>query len=319
MSKKNIAIGILAYNVEKYIDLVLQDALSMDVTVLVINDNSSDKTKKIIEKYNNKKNFYYLENKQNLGAGSSTKLLLKKAKNLGLEFLIKVDGDGQFKKEDIEKIINLYSKENYDFIKSNRFWENGIEGSIPKQRFFGNLLATIFFQFSCGTNKLYDPLNGLFGVKIKILEFLESSRYPKRYGYPFFISVIAVINKFKTFQINNTVIYEEHPSNLKALKMLFLLIKLSIFFYFKKIIIKQNLGEYQRSAFLDKWFIFHFLITLFNLFFLYSDIYYLEITIIKTSTLLFLLLFNLIFSIMLFLFSFSQEIVLRDKYINNEI
>jgi len=101
--------------------------------------------------------------------------------------------------------------------------------------------------------------------------------------------------------------------------MLFLLIKLSIFFYFKKIIIKQNLGEYQRSAFLDKWFIFHFLITLFNLFFLYSDIYYLEITIIKTSTLLFLLLFNLIFSIMLFLFSFSQEIVLRDKYINNEI
>ena len=318
MNKNKVAIGILAYNVEEYIEIVLQEVISLGLPVLVINDCSIDKTKQIIQKYISK-DFHYFENKKNMGAGASTKSLLQNAKNLGFEFLIKVDGDGQFKIEDVSKILKKYTEDKYDFIKSNRFWENGIEGSIPKQRFFGNLLATIFFQFSCGTNKLYDPLNGLFGVNTKILNFLKSSKYPNRYGYPFFISVTAVINKFKTYQINNTVIYDEQPSSLKAFKMLFLLIKLTIFFYFKKIFIKQKLGEYQRSALLDKIFIFQLLVTIFNLAFLYSDIYYLDIVILKTSTLLFLLIFNFVFALILFFFSFSQENELRNYYIKNEI
>ena len=318
MSKNRVAIGILAYNVEEFIDNVLQEAIGLDIPVLVINDCSKDETKNIIKKYIGK-NVHYFENRKNMGAGASTKLLLQNAKSLGFEFLIKVDGDGQFKIEDVAKIQKKYLEEEYDFIKSNRFWEKGIEGNIPKQRFFGNLLATIFFQFSCGTNMLFDPLNGLFGVNVKVLDYIKSSRYPNRYGYPFFISVTAVINKFKTYQINNTVIYDEQPSSLKAFKMLFLLIKLTIFFYFKKIFIKQKLGEYQRSALLDKIFIFQLLVTIFNLAFLYSDIYYLDIVILKTSTLLFLLIFNFVFALILFFFSFSQENELRNYYIKNEI
>jgi len=318
MSKNRVAIGILAYNVEEFIDNVLQEAIGLDIPVLVINDCSKDETKNIIKKYIGK-NVHYFENRKNMGAGASTKLLLQNAKSLGFEFLIKVDGDGQFKIEDVAKIQKKYLEEEYDFIKSNRFWEKGIEGNIPKQRFFGNLLATIFFQFSCGTNMLFDPLNGLFGVNVKVLEYIKSIRYPNRYGYPFFISVTAVINKFKTYQINNTVVYAEQPSSLKAFKMLFLLIKLTMFFYIKKIFIKQKLGEYQRSALLDKIFIFQLLVTMFNLVFLYSDIYYLDITILKTSTLLFLLIFNFVFALILFFFSFSQENELRNNYIKNEI
>lgn len=319
MKKNNVAIGILAYDVEKYIDNVVIDMLSLNVPLIVINDASTDKTKSILENYKKNKNFHYLESKVNLGAGASTKMLLQKARDLGFKFLIKVDGDAQFKKKDVKKILDKYFQENYDFVKSNRFWDKGIEGDIPRQRFFGNLLATVFFQFSCGSNKLFDPLNGLFGVQTKILDFLDSKKYPNRYGYPFFISVTAVINKFKTYQINNTVIYDKQPSNLKAFKMLFLLIKLTIFFYFKKIFIKQKLGEYQRSALLDKIFIFQLLLTMFNLALLYSDIYYLDITILKTSTLLFLLIFNFVFGLILFFLSFSQENELRNNYIKNEI
>jgi len=319
MGKNKVVIGILAYNVEDYIEKVFLNLKNLNIPIIIIDDASTDSTKSIIKKYQDDINLYILENLKNLGAGASTKLLLQKAKNLDFNFLIKIDGDGQFKNEDVQKIINLYHQHDYDFIKSNRFWEYGIEGDIPRKRFFGNLLATVFFQFSCGTNKLFDPLNGLFGVKIKILNFLDSKRYPNRYGYPFFISVTAVINKFKTNQINNTVIYDKQPSNLKAFKMLFLLIKLTIFFYFKKIYIKQNLGEYQKSAFLDKLFIFQILVSIFNSGILFLDIYYLEITFLKTSTLLFLLIFNLVVSIILFVSSFSQENELRNKYINNEI
>ena len=61
------------------------------------------------------------------------------------------------------------------------------------------------------------------------------------------------------------------------------------------------------------------MVTMFNLAFLYSDIYYLDIEILKTSTLLFLLIFNFVFALILFFFSFSQENELRNNYIKNEI
>ena len=80
--------------------------------------------------------------------------IIETIKNDGFVFVIKVDGDNQFKLDDINKIIKLYEDKNYDFIKSNRFWENGIEGKIPRNRYFGNLFATIMLQFISGTNKL---------------------------------------------------------------------------------------------------------------------------------------------------------------------
>ena len=49
-------------------------------------------------------------------------------------------------------------------------------------------------QVTTGTNKLFDPLNGLFGISTRIYEMLEAKSYPKRYGYPYFITVSAIIN-----------------------------------------------------------------------------------------------------------------------------
>ena len=116
----------------------------------------------------------------------------------------------------------MYKKNNYDFIKSNRFWSNGIKGDIPKIRFFGNLLATLFLQISSGTNKLYDPLNGLFGTSLEIINYLDDKNYPKRYGYPYFLTLTAVTNNFKTYQINNVVEYSNENSNLNSVKVFLL-------------------------------------------------------------------------------------------------
>ena len=57
--------------------------------------------------------------------------------------------------------------------------KRGIEGKIPREDIFGNLFATIMLQFVSGTNKLYDPLNGLFGINVKVLNFINKKVYPK--------------------------------------------------------------------------------------------------------------------------------------------
>ncbi len=317
-NKRNkIALGVLAYNEEAHIQTVLDELEKLDLEIYVINDCSSDSTYKILENYKSKSKFFIISNKKNLGAGQSTKILLEEAKNNSKDFLIKIDGDGQFSNSDIEKIIDLYINNGYEFIKSNRFWSRGIVGNIPKIRFFGNIFATLLLQISSGTNKLYDPLNGLFGISTDIADFLTKN-YPKRYGYPFFITVVAILNNFKTKQINNVVSYGNEESNLNSLKVFYTLLKLSIIFYIKKYKLKKIEAELQKSAFFDVLFAIFFIITLSSAIYFYMSTFIIEKSFINSSNLLIIIIFNLVSSIYFFVKAFNEESNFRNKKIYTE-
>jgi len=315
--KDQIAIGVLAYNVADYVEEVLSEIQEFKLEVYVIDDASTDDTAELLEKLKNKFDFKLKKNLKNSGAGYSTKLLIDEALNDGYKFLIKVDGDGQFEKADIKKIIDLYKRDNYNFIKSNRFWNGGIKGKIPKKRLFGNLFATILLQIVTGTNKLYDPLNGLFGVSTEIAKDLDKY-YPKRYGYPFYITAVSVMNELKTFQINNVVKYENQKSNLKPLKVLAILLRLSVFFYFKKIKIKKSIGIYQRSAFLDLSFLTSFFITLYLIIQVIYIVNFASYSLIAPRTILIILFLNLVLNLVIFILSFKEEKAIRNVYIDCE-
>ncbi len=316
---KKIAIGILAYNEESHIESVINEILTLKKDVYVLNDSSTDETMNILERMNISKKFTIINNLKNEGAGNSTLKLIETIKNDGFEFVIKVDGDNQFKLEDVNKIIKLHEDNDYDFIKSNRFWEKGIEGKIPRSRYFGNLFATIMLQFISGTNKLFDPLNGLFGINVKVLNYINKKVYPKRYGYPFYFSGLSAISFFKVFQINNVVTYGSEKSNLSSIRMFFTLIRLTIHFLILKIKNKMLIGKYQRSAFLDSVFLF-FLILNFIIFLRFVLIFT-SIQIFNSSFIgswaLILLLISF-FTVFLFIESFKEEKAIRSDYINNE-
>lgn len=316
--KKKLAIGVLAFNEEKHIELVINNLLLLEYPIIIVDDFSSDKTLEIINKFKSLKNIFIIENLQNLGAGESTKKLLENAKSQGFDFLVKIDGDGQFSHLDVKKIINLYNENNFEFIKSNRFWSNGIIGDIPKIRFFGNLLATLFLQITSGSNKIYDPLNGLIGLSIKITEYIDDKHYPKRYGYPYFLTLTAVINNFRTHQINNVVEYGNQKSNLNSVRVFLTILKLSWIFYFRKLKNKKIVGKYQRSAFFDILFLWSSIIFLILFFVLIRIAFFSTFAIISTSNLLLILVMVALFSSTCFVISYKEEKNIREEYISVE-
>ena len=317
-SKRNkVALGVLAYNEEVYIQSVIEQLEKLNLDIYIINDSSTDSTKEILSKFKENKKISIINNNKNLGAGESTKVLLEYAKNQSIDFLVKIDGDGQFSISDIEKIIDLYVNNNYQFITSNRFWKDGIVGKIPKIRFFGNLFATFLMHLASGTSKLYDPLNGLFGVSIEIVDSLTTKNYPKRYGYPFFITVTAILNNFKTIQIKNIVSYRNEKSNLNSIKVLITLLKLTIFFYFKKFKLKQIEANLQKSAFYDILFLTSFLLFVNSVIYLFITTFSIVSSYIKSSNLLLIIIFLLISSFYFFIMAFKAEAVFRNSIIKN--
>ena len=245
---------ILSYNEASTIKNVLENYSDHFEYLIVLDDKSTDNTSELINSLDNEKIIYH-QNKKNMGAGKSFEIGLKIFNQLDSMHLIKIDGDDQFSKKDVLRMLDIGKKEDFDFIKCDRFWEGGIVGTIPFIRYFGNALASFLIKLSTGNWKLNDPLNGLFFISKKISKNFVLKKLFNKYGYPFFlVSYVINLSKLEQLKIGqypNTVTYANEKSELKAGTMFFKLLYFTIYSYYSKIKIKIKFSNLQFSALVD--------------------------------------------------------------------
>ena len=263
-----ITLLILAYNEKRFIRNVIEKYSDQFKKIIVVNDNSNDGTKKILEELiveNN--NLEIINNDKNLGAGKSFFIGVEKFLNTDGDYLIKIDGDDQFTDEDVNYLFERIQKEHFDFIKCDRFWSDGIIGKIPNIRFFGNAFASFLIKFTTGNWQINDPLNGLFVLSRNGIKGIVLPKLFYRYGYPFYlvaeIAKNSITENIKIGQYQNKVKYEKESSNLNAFIMFFKLTWYTLKNYYEKIVLKLKISELQLSAMLD----------IFSQFFLGASIY----------------------------------------------
>jgi len=270
---KNLLI-VLAYNEENNIQETIVELIDQFDEILIVNDLSTDNTKKIISDLTKVyKNIKVLENPKNYGAGKSFQQAIEYIKNTKNDFenIVKIDGDGQFEKKDIFLVKKLLEKEKSQFIKSNRFWKSGIVGDIPTVRYLGNSIASFAIKFNTGLFLINDPLNGLFGFKKSFLTSVNIPKIFNRYGYPFYINTISVQQNVKTTEVQNTVKYNiGEKSQLKAIPMLFKLFVFSARYFFTNLKLKLKNSNLQTSAVLDLFFLLFQLFSYFSIYKLFE-------------------------------------------------
>ena len=154
-----ICIIIPAYNEEKSIKAILKDM--SDYKTIVIDDGSQDKTYDI-----SKENCtFLLKNESNIGYDKTIQRGIRKAKELGFEYGITFDSDGQHKKKDVETIKSLLLKGEELVIGNRRF--------TPR---LGEKLSSILFRLF---TRIKDPYTGLKGYRLDSVNtrFLEYNSY----------------------------------------------------------------------------------------------------------------------------------------------
>ena len=120
-----VSIIITVYNLEHYIEEALQSAINQtykNLEILVVDDCSSDNSKKIIQKY--KDYIQYIRLDKNVGVLLATCEGLKAASGDIITFL---DGDDIWHTDKVQEIVNLYEQDNdyvlishdYEYIDEN--------------------------------------------------------------------------------------------------------------------------------------------------------------------------------------------------------
>jgi len=189
---------IPSYNNATKIEAVINDVLLQTNNVIVINDGATDNTAQLLAHYKNIKVISYPQNK---GKGYAVKKGFKKAIELGYEYAITIDSDGQHCAEDISKFINACFINQNAIIIGNR---SIIKGKISRKSSFANNLSNFWFLVITGI-KLDDTQSGFRLYPIKKMQHILT--LTRRYEFEIEIMVKASWQNIPIESIPISVIY----------------------------------------------------------------------------------------------------------------
>ncbi|GAA4165329.1 DUF2062 domain-containing protein [Chryseobacterium ginsenosidimutans] len=179
ISEKKICVLIPTYNNEKTLKRVIDGVLDYTENIIVVNDGSTDSTLKILHDYPQINVINLPENK---GKGNGLKIGFRKAKELGYNYAITIDSDGQHYPDDIPVFVEALLEEKEDILLiGNR---NMSQDGIPKKSSFGNRFSNFWFWFETGI-KLEDTQSGY--------RLYPLHKIPKKYFTPKFEFEIEII------------------------------------------------------------------------------------------------------------------------------
>ena len=185
-----------ADNISTFLDLVLKIP---SIDILIVDDNSPDKTGDIIKQYQkNNENLFLISRKGKEGLDSAHKIGFNFAKEKSYQNLVTIDADLSHDPKMIPKFIE--SLEDKPFVIGSRY----MEGASNDMKFFRYSLSyvgnkDINLDLSIDSAEFTSSFRGFALNKLKNFDINDV----KTKGYSFFMGTIHLLNKlgYKIYQI----------------------------------------------------------------------------------------------------------------------
>ena len=190
MCKFTIVIPVYneAKNLKILIPKIYRELKNQKFEIIVVDDNSTDMTSKILEKFK-KKNFHHIIRKNKRDLSKSCILGFKKSK---YNNIIVMDGDLQHKPSDIKKFLHIFRKSSPDIIVGTRDLFKNKKHNLNVVRLFASRILILIVKVLLG-NKTSDPMSGFFMFKKRI--FIKSQKELVKKGYKILLDLLYIKNQ----------------------------------------------------------------------------------------------------------------------------
>lgn len=170
MKSDEIIVVVPTLNNDTTIQKVVNDILSFDYRVIVVDDGYKNPVRNLLASH---ENLTILEHKENLGKGEAILTGARKAKELGYSYFVTLDGDGQHLASEIEKLTSACEKKGEIIIGARDFDIDNVPNGSKFGRWFSNFWAT----WDTGQD-IKDSLSGFRLYPTSILELkISTSRF----------------------------------------------------------------------------------------------------------------------------------------------
>ena len=182
--KFNLAVVIPAYHVEDTIEVVIKELPAYLRHIIVVDDASPDNTSALVNALASRdRRIVLIRHAQNQGVGGAMLTGFKKALELGVQVVVKIDGDHQMDPAYIPTLITPLLEGRADYAKGNRFRDFESLRHMPLIRRIGNLGLSFLTKAATGYWNCFDPTNGFFAIRAEMLEELPFERIDRRYFF----------------------------------------------------------------------------------------------------------------------------------------
>ncbi len=245
--QKTIGVCIPAHNEEKFIGAVIKEIPDFVDHILIVDDNSRDKTGDAANAVRDQR-VEVLRNEKNLGVGGATLRGFARALELGCDVLVKMDGDGQMPVECLPALIDAVIDGGYDMAKGNRFLSGKNLERMPRHRIFGNMVSTFFTKMATGYWHIFDPQNGFLALRAESMRKIDTAKI--HHGF-FFENDMLFHMKLIDARVKDVAIptiYGEEQSDIKVSHVLMTFPGLLFNRWIKRIYIKYILTDFSPIA-----------------------------------------------------------------------
>ena len=189
---------IPALNEEPTIGRVVSEARKHCDMVLVIDDNSQDRTAEL----SRQNGAAVIRHVLRLGTGGALSTGLRAALKAGFEAFVTMDGDGQHNPNEIPALLDPILKNEADIVIGSRLI--GQSGSMPLRKKIGNKTLSIITSFVSGT-RVTDSQSGFRAYRRRALEYAIHRAWDYRWASE--ILVLGAKGNFKIKEVPVTAIY----------------------------------------------------------------------------------------------------------------
>ena len=228
------SIVIPVYNESKNIPVLVRQIYKVlknkIFELIIVDDDSTDGTSFIIEKLK-KKNLRYFIRKKRRDLTRSCLLGFDKS---SYENILVMDGDLQHKPDDILKLLNIFKKENADFVIGSRNLFKRKKHNLGFFRLGASRILILVVNILLG-NKTSDPMSGFFIFKKSIYKKNKKKLFKK--GYKILMDLLYSNNSYKKiYDIEINFDTRKKGKSKMNLKILLLLLNMILFKFYAKFI-----------------------------------------------------------------------------------
>ena len=183
--------------------------------------------------------------KKNSGVGAAVSRGYKWCLDHGIDCIAKMDGDGQMDPAELKEICMPIINEEVDYVKGNRLIHQSAWYVIPRIRFLGNSILSIFTKIASGYWHVSDTQTAFSAISYKALESIPLYKIYKTYGYPNDVLVRLNISFCSIKEVKVKPIYQVgENSKMKIGKIIIPILWLLIKGFIKRIWIKYLFKDF---------------------------------------------------------------------------
>ena len=186
-----VGILVVAYNAETTLETVL-DRIPSDVaakvqSVMVCDDASVDQTHEVALAYQRRTDrlpLHVVRHPVNLGYGGNQKAGYRLARELGLDVVVLLHGDGQYAPEVMSHILEPLMDGRADAVFGSRMMDRGAarKGGMPLYKYVGNKILTRYENAMAGLS-LSEWHSGYRAYRVDVLDRLPLSSYSDGFDF----------------------------------------------------------------------------------------------------------------------------------------